>query len=165
MVMYYILIAFLFVFAAAWIDVLVKELYVKKKLYLQKYSGDWSRVPAFWRDMIPNDRWHRIRWAIVLNAAFMVLAGIAVMDWRVSALYLFLAAINWEHICYQWIAGFFVSDKKLFDLTDNPGWMEGLPWNKWIARYHCKAVVTSEEIYTVAILGTVFICLASTVAW
>jgi hypothetical protein len=140
------------IFCASLVDVVIKEFYVKKHLG-DKY-GHWNLIPNFWKDKIPNDKWYRIRYAMVLNAVFMIAAGFMAKTWWGSVIYLYLACINWEHILYQWIAGFFLKEKKYFDLHNTPTWMEGLPWNKAFARYHGESAITAEEIYTVAILGT-----------
>jgi len=145
---------FLVMFAAACVDVAVKERYVKKKLWIRKYNCSWGRVPDFWKDMIPKDRWYRIRWAYVVNGVFCALGALWANDVRGAALYLYLGGINWEHVFYQWIRGVFERPRRFFDLTDMPQWMEGLPWNRWLARNHEKEVVTSEEILTVTVIGT-----------
>lgn len=151
--------ALITIFVAAFIDVLIKELYVKNYLWKQKWGGHWWKVNRFWKDKIENDYWYRIRYAIVLNLFFMVMAGILTLSIWGSLLYIYLGCINLEHIFYQWIAGFIVKEKKLFDLHDTPTWMEALPWNKALARHHGEEKITSEEIYTVTSLGVLLLWL------
>lgn len=136
------------------IDVAVKEVYVKKYLWIRKYNYNWGALPVFWRDMIPDDHWYRIRWAIVLNIAGSALAALWTHHWLGAVCYFYLAGINWEHVFYQWLMGFIFKPRRYFDLDDNPAWMEGLPWNRWLARQHGRDVVGSEEILTIAVLGS-----------
>ncbi len=139
---------------AAFIDVLIKEFYVKKYIRDYKYGGHWHLINDFWKDRIENDHWYRIRYAMILNFIFIIVSGIYSGSIYGSVLYLYLACINTEHILYQWICGVLVPGRKWFDLADFPAWMEGLFWNRWLARYHSKDIVTSEEILTVFIIGT-----------
>ncbi len=148
---------FLFIILASAFDVLIKEFYVK--LYLLSKYGDWTKLPNFWKDKIPDDKWYRIRYAIVLNFVFIVLVGFYSVDIYCILIYIYFLLINTEHVFYQWISGFVVPGKKYFDLTDEPVWMEGLPWNKLLARYHGKDKVTSEEILTILLIG-LFVFLA-----
>ena len=134
-------------------DVLIKEFYVKQYIRDGKYAGHWHLVHNFWKDRIENDSWYRVRYAMVLNFVFIIISGFYSGSIYGSILYLYLACINTEHILYQWICGIFIQERKLFDLADFPAWMEGLFWNKWLARYHGKDIVTSEEILTVFIIG------------
>lgn len=147
---------FLILFASL-IDCIVKEKYVKDYLWIKKYASQWVAVPNFWKDSIRNDRWYRIRWAIILNLFFIILSGLTTWSIWGSVIYLFLALCYWEHIFYQWIAGFIVKDKKFFDLYDEPIWLNSIPWGLWLAKYHEKETLTSEEVYTIAILGAGFL--------
>lgn len=144
---------FLLLVLVAMVDVAVKEFYVKDILWIERENGLWGKVPNFWKDMIADDHWYRIRWAMVLNGAAVGVAWF-LFGWQGAGLYLYLACCNWEHIFYQWLRGLFRWSDALFDLPNHPAWMEGLPWNKWLARRHGENVVSSEEILTVAVIGT-----------
>jgi hypothetical protein len=67
--------------------------------------------------------------------------------------YLILLGMNWEHIFYQWWAGFLVKKKSLFDICNYPKWMMILPWNRYLAWLHGEPILTSEEILTIGIFG------------
>ena len=150
--MNYLSTVFLYIVYVAFVDVLINEFIVKQYLLV---DDNWAALHNFWKDSIPDDKWYRIRYAIVLNALGIAMVIYFSQDIYCVIIYFYFLLINSEHILYQWICGFVISGKKLFDLSDEPGWMEGLPWNKWLARYHGKPVVTSEEILTVFVLGLI----------
>lgn len=131
-------------------DVLVKEFFVKR--YLLSQYRNWILLPDFWKDKIDVESIWRFRWAYLVNLGGLAGAWIC-CGWIGAALYLYLAAINTEHILYQWLCGCLVPGRKLLDLTDAPVWMDGLPWNRALARYHGRAHTGSEEILTIFVIG------------
>ena len=151
---------FIIVALCSFVDVLVKEFYVKNHLWKIKYGGHWWKVNNFWKDSIDCDRWYRIRYAMVLNFVFMLIAGITTWCFWGLVLYLYLAAIYWEHIFYQWFKGI-VPGEKFFDLHNTPTWLNALPWGRMLAKYHGEENITSEQVYTIAVLGTIILILVN----
>ena len=139
----------------ALIDIAIKEGLIKGWL-LPKLNNDWSKVPNFWKDLIPGgkwcNKWYRIRWSYVLNGAGVIFTWYW-LGLPSAVAYWWLTFCNAESIFYQWfkkLVHLKNDTVKWFDLQDDEEWMKCLPFNRWVGKYlHSQGIrlIKLEDVF------------------